>query len=75
MHLPVRANRLRAVARHEDPIPLALETGADGLGDGLLVVDDEDGLLAHDSHRRRGVLRVSGPGVEKLWRATGAAGC
>ena len=43
----VRFDRLRAVERDDDPVALALESGAHRLRDRRLVVDDQHGLLAH----------------------------
>ena len=40
----VLAERLGAVGRDHDLVPLALETGPNGFGDRVLVLDDEHGL-------------------------------
>ena len=45
--LGVQADRLWAVVGHNDRVALGLEPGAYGLGDRLLIVDDEDRLFAH----------------------------
>ena len=64
----VQLDRLRAVGGHEDAVALALQPGPDGLGDRLLVVDDEHGLFAHGAIVPAACVPPPGAGVENLWR-------
>ena len=57
--------RLRAVERDDDPVALALESGAHRLRDRRLVVDDQHGLLAHRANRTRALWRTGGRVMEK----------
>jgi hypothetical protein len=46
-------------------IPLALETGADGFGDRVLVFDDEHGLRCHAAIVSTATCAEWRPGMEK----------
>ena len=66
MVLGVRRDRLGAVGGGDDAVSLGLEPGPHRFRDRLLVVDDEDRLLAHAPHRTRDGLRANGGSMEKL---------
>jgi hypothetical protein len=62
------AECIRAVGRDDHVIALTLETGSNGFGDRVLVLDDEHGLGCHGVIVSTAPRAAGGWVMEKSWR-------
>jgi hypothetical protein len=62
------ADRVGPIGRDDHLVALALETGSNGFGDRVLVLDDEHGLGSHGVIVSTAPGAASASGMEKSWR-------